>query len=153
MPTYFLTWTTYGTWLHGDPRGSVSREQNRPGTTFVAPSRAMVEQDAKRLKHVPIVLNEVQRRCVDSTIRAHAEYRRWQLHAVNVRTNHVHVVCTGALSPERMMGEFKSWATRSLRQRQELGQNQRVWTTHGSTRWLDSEMSIASTVHYVTHRQ
>lgn len=32
MPTYLLTWTTSGTWLHGDERGSVTMATNRVGT-------------------------------------------------------------------------------------------------------------------------
>jgi len=37
---YLITFTTYGTWLHGDPRGSVDREHNVWGTPFLDPDRA-----------------------------------------------------------------------------------------------------------------
>jgi hypothetical protein len=29
---YLITFPTYGTWLHGDERGSVDRDHNLPGT-------------------------------------------------------------------------------------------------------------------------
>src|SRR6266478_1713782 len=32
---YFITFTTYGTWLHGRAPGSVDREHNQPGTAFL----------------------------------------------------------------------------------------------------------------------
>jgi hypothetical protein len=35
---YFITFTTYGTWLHGDERGSVDKGHNRVGTEFIAPN-------------------------------------------------------------------------------------------------------------------
>ena len=34
---YFSTFTTYGTWLHGDERGSVDREHNQVGTPWLEP--------------------------------------------------------------------------------------------------------------------
>ena len=32
---YFLTWTTYGTWLHGSAKGSVEKQHNVFGTPLV----------------------------------------------------------------------------------------------------------------------
>ena len=37
LPSYFLTFTTYGTWLHGDTRGSVDREHNIVETPYLEP--------------------------------------------------------------------------------------------------------------------
>jgi hypothetical protein len=34
---YFITFTCYGTWLHGDERGSVDDEHNTPGTPVLDP--------------------------------------------------------------------------------------------------------------------
>jgi hypothetical protein len=34
---YFITFTCYRTWLHGDERGSVDDEHNAPGTAVLPP--------------------------------------------------------------------------------------------------------------------
>ncbi len=34
---YFITFTTYGTWLRGRAPGSVDRDHNVPGTSFLPP--------------------------------------------------------------------------------------------------------------------
>ncbi len=47
---YLISFRAYGTWLHGDRRGSVNRFHNRFGTPLVAPNerwrkyRALVEE-------------------------------------------------------------------------------------------------------------
>lgn len=99
----------------------------------------------------PFILSAEQRGVVDRAIRAHATYRGWTLHAINVRTNHVHIVCTGSVPPERVMGEFKAWASRALRGA--TVQTDRIWTRHGSTRWLDTEPSFQRAVEYVLNGQ
>jgi len=74
--------------------------------------------------------------------------------ALSVRTNHVHVVVAGAeVTPDRMMGQFKSWATRRLREAGHASANARVWSHHGSTRYLWNEQSVRNAVEYVTDYQ
>src|SRR5689334_24966758 len=86
---YYLTWTTYGTWLPGDERGWVAK----PGQ-FRAPDTKR-KADAQRLMTEPaLTLNPEQRRTVEKTIADHCRIRGWHLHAVNARTRHVHVVVT-----------------------------------------------------------
>jgi REP element-mobilizing transposase RayT len=64
----------------------------------------------------PVKLNEEARRVVTEAIEAECAHRGWKLLAVNVRTNHVHVVVVWpGDSPEHMMQLLKSWATRRLR--------------------------------------
>ncbi len=35
---YLISFRCYGTWLHGDKRGSMSRKQNKYGTPRIAPN-------------------------------------------------------------------------------------------------------------------
>jgi hypothetical protein len=37
---YHITFGTYGTRLHGDPRGTVDRSMNRPGDPIIGADRA-----------------------------------------------------------------------------------------------------------------
>src|SRR5438477_7556467 len=84
---YFLTWTTYGTWLPGDDRGWVKERHG-----FQLPDWKTEHEARRKLGESPCVLNDEERRVVEDTIRCHCDCRKWSLHAVNCRTNHVHVV-------------------------------------------------------------
>ena len=48
---YFITFVSYGTWLHGDQRGSVDRNHN----VFATP---LLPHDARRLAHEQELLRE-----------------------------------------------------------------------------------------------
>lgn len=148
---FFLTWTCYGTWLHGDDRGSVDASHNQFATPLLAPSVKRLAIDQARLKYPPVTLDPAARAIVDQTIRKHVAVRAWRLHACNVRSNHVHVVLdrTGPTSPERVMEQFKAWSTRHLREAQWLSIDHPAWTEHGSTRWLFTPESVALAVDYV----
>src|SRR6478609_3977213 len=74
---YFLTWTTYGTWLPGDERGWVAK----PGEPRLPDAR--LEQVCESLlTEPPLFLEPGQRQVVESTIAEHCRIRGWHLHAV-----------------------------------------------------------------------
>jgi hypothetical protein len=113
---YFLTWHTYGTWLHGDERGSVDEAHNTPGTPFIEPDTLRVADAQRRMVQEPFVLPPAMREIVERAIRDHAEHRAWKVLAFNVRSNHVHLGLGdfGAYLPEQIMQQCKSWGTRRL---------------------------------------
>ncbi len=151
---YLLTWTCYGTWLHGDERGSVDDDHNLPGTLFVEPDPSWERRARTQLRAPPVSLSNRARRIVLDAVAAHCAYRDWTLHAVSARTNHVHVVVTApGAEPERVLSQFKTWCTRRLREAGLFGSGDRVWTTHGSTRYLWNEHSALAAVDYVLERQ
>jgi hypothetical protein len=113
---YFITFRTYASWLHGDDRGSVDRTNNHFGTPMLSAHRGREAFDHRERSAAPFELDGVQRGIVDGAIRAVVVHRRWTLHALNVRTNHAHVVVTAVQTPERVMNTLKSWATRRLRE-------------------------------------
>lgn len=80
-------------------------------------------------------------------------HNQWTLHALNVRTNHVHVVVSTDAPPERAMNAFKSWSTRRIRESLESRRESRLWTRHGSTRWLWDRNALDGAVVYVRDRQ
>ena len=146
---YFLTWTTYGTWLHGDRRGSVDRMNACHGMEYHAPAHVWRRDSKARLKHPVKVLSDGERELVEAAIRDHCAFRDWRLIAVNCRSNHVHVIVTATgIPPERVMMQLKAYATRALRGHTEANTG-RVWTRGGSTRYIQSEASLDSAVQYV----
>ena len=151
---YLVTWTTYGSWLHGDERSSVHKNQARPGDPFIQPFPLRVEGARRTLRHEPVTLDDAQRTAVAAAIREHALFASWRMLAINVRTNHVHlVVAAEGVPPERVMNSMKSWATRRLRAEGLMSADARVWTRHGSTRWIHSDETLRRAIAYVTHEQ
>lgn len=150
---YLITFTTYGTWLHGRDPGSVDREHNIPGTSLLAADPAMEAANRKRLRQEPYMLDEPRRTVVLRTIREVAAHRKWKLWAVHVRTNHVHVVVTADSKPEKVMADFKAWASRRLREAFGESADRDRWTQHGSTRYLNTHASLDAAIAYVVEEQ
>ncbi len=114
--TYFCTFTCYGTWLHGDARGSVDRAHNEWQTPPLAPDEERERREFERLKHSPVKFEHRQRDIVRAAIEEVCRCRGWRLHALNVRTNHVHVVVTANRKGKRVLNDLKSYGTRRLKE-------------------------------------
>jgi REP element-mobilizing transposase RayT len=150
---YLITFTTYGTWLHGRDPGSVDREHNVPGTPLLAVDPAFEAANRQRLRQEPCLLDAPRRAVVLRTIREVAAHRGWKLWAIHVRTNHVHIVVTATPKPEKVMADFKAWASRRLREVCGEPADRDRWTQHGSTRYLNKEASLAAAIAYVVDEQ
>src|SRR5262245_29653151 len=138
---WLLTWTTYGTWLPGDRRGFVSPVRDESGQQVLhntpdepcdadppllqAYAGSIMTADAVRL-------NLLQAGAIAEQVRETAHHRGWRLLALAVMNNHVHVVVgvLGDPDPEKLLGDFKAWATRRLNAG--WGRRERWWTQSGS---------------------
>ncbi|MFA6044456.1 MAG: transposase [Phycisphaerales bacterium] len=152
---FFLTWHSYGTWLHGDARGTMDDVHNRAGTPRLPPDRKRLEHAEFLMAQPAFILSPEMRTTVDSAIRLHAEKREWRVLALNVRSNHVHVCVakTGHYTPELVMQQFKAWATRGLIAAGHATRDRKAWTRHGSTRYINDEESLGVAIDYVKNRQ
>ncbi|HUT25053.1 MAG TPA: transposase [Sumerlaeia bacterium] len=135
---YFISFRCYGTWLHGDPRGSMDRADHHGyGLPPIMADVRREARDRSLLRHPPVLLTPEMRRLTESVILAVCRHRGWALEALNVRTNHVHaVVRAPSIKPEPVMGAFKSWATRHLREAGLIAPGITLWSRHGSAIWL-----------------
>ena len=150
---YFITFHTYGSWLHGRDKGSVDDEHSKPGLPLLPPNQERERWEENRLKHPPVELDAERRFVVDQTIKEVCEHRQWPLHALNVRTTHVHAVVSSDHKPERVMNDFKAYCTRRMRETGVFPANRDAWSYHGSTRWIDTQESFTQAVDYVTNQQ
>jgi len=149
---YFLTWTTYGTWLPGDVRGWVSRDNSAPGSDFNPPSPPLEQAAHKRMKFPELRLAPAQRRLVEQAIARVCRFRDWKFLAANCRTSHVHVVVScGAVPPGPVLTQFEAYATRLLRERGDFNRR-RVWTRGGSKRYVNTEGALAAAIDYVRNQ-
>ena len=102
------------------------------------------------------MLDDSQREIVENTIADHCRIRKWELHAVNCRTNHVHVIVSAELAPEGIRDQFKAWCTRKLKahsreRREKLRKN--WWTEGGSRIFIGDRESIELVIRYVLECQ
>jgi REP element-mobilizing transposase RayT len=151
---YLITFRCYGTWIHGDERGSVDRGRYHVyGTPDMPANRKLCEDEQTELKRPAIVLNRAQRVVVERAIREVCQHREYVLLAVNARTNHVHSVVTAASKPEHVMNSFKAYATRQLREAGLLGKDIKPWARHGSTPYSWTEEQVQRAIDYVVNGQ
>jgi len=144
---FFLTWTTYGTWLPGDERGW---HQKSGGPRD--PNQLFEEMSQRDLKETPFVMTAKDREIVNSTIHKHCGIRNWCLHAVNARSNHVHVVVAAPdYHPETVRDQFKAWCTRELKPYHPG--RERLWTEGASVRWINNEADLETVIVYTNEAQ
>jgi REP element-mobilizing transposase RayT len=161
---YFLTWTTYGTWLPGDERGWV---KYRSGMQL--PDPIVQREAAARMTEDACRLDQEQRRLVETTVADHCRARGWILYAVNCRSNHVHVVVAAAdRHPKDVREQFKAWCTRRLKEREQAQRDpssarpsppreppirEKWWTERGSGLYINDEDGLEAVIHYVREGQ
>jgi REP element-mobilizing transposase RayT len=151
---YLITFTTYGTWLHGDSRRSVDKGHNQLGSDFVTPASVLNRKEKSTLKNPPVTLERNQRDIVLQAILDVCQFRGWFAHAVHVRSNHVHVVVSGEEKPEKMMVDFKIYASRAIRRSNSSEPEfKKYWTRHGSTKYIWTKESLESVLRYVKREQ
>jgi REP element-mobilizing transposase RayT len=145
---YFLTWVTYGTWLPGDSRGWV---EYRHGWQLPDPVREL--EAAARMTEDACRLTDQQREAVQRQIAETCRHRGWHLHAVNCRSNHVHVVVSaGDAPPKKIRADLKAWTTRCLKQQFDPTR-ENWWAERGSIRFLYNEDRLDAATEYVTDGQ
>ena len=151
---YFISFRCYGTWLHGDERGSIDRHNNTYGAPKIPPNDHWQSISATRLRHQPVALDAARRLLVENAVRETCEKRGWSLLAINIRTNHAHtVVATGGKSSKQALVAFKANATRAMREAGTWNFEYSPWSEKGSRRSLWNEQSIAITIDYVLNGQ
>jgi REP element-mobilizing transposase RayT len=153
---FHIVWTTYGTWLPGDARGWIHKKRSgiqEPDTERERESRDRMVQGA-------IVLTLEQRKIVEQTIDDHCRIRRWTLHAVRARTNHIHVVVSADRDSQTVMEQLKAWCSRRLSDaaglEQKVGKNagRRRWFTEGGDKEdIDTEEYLDNAIYYVNEGQ
>jgi REP element-mobilizing transposase RayT len=150
---YLITFRTYGTWLHGDERGSVDRQHNVYGTPRLPANLSRKRFEEAQAKTPPIILDPIQRVMVEKAVREVCTHREYSLLAVNARSNHVHAVISAACKPEPILEALKAYCTRKLRRAGLILSTTKPWVRHGSTRYLWKERQVELAMNYVLFGQ
>lgn len=150
---FLITFRCYGTWLHGDERGSTDPAHRGFGDDRTQRDDWRVAFERRELRHAPVALDDHRRALVARTIAEVCRHRRWGLLAQNVRTNHVHVLVSAVGEPELVLNALKSWCTRRLRETGLCAPGQRMWSRHGSTVYVWTEEQLTRCRSYVVDGQ
>ena len=151
---YLITFRTYGTWQHGDERGSIDRYHNKFRGPRVPANPTLKAQHDKKLKSEPVSLDATRRNAVEAAIREVCSYRGWRLFAINIRTNHVHlVVWIANARPASALRDFKAYSTKAMRSAGLWTFAHSPWVDGGSNRYLWKDTSVSAACDYVVNGQ
>jgi REP element-mobilizing transposase RayT len=150
---YLITFRAYGTWLHGDERGSIDQHHRRYNTPRLPPSARRKQFEKTLLKQPPVQLSQGQIAVIDNSIRNTCEIRKWRLWALNVRTNHLHCVVTADCNPKTVLIALKANATRSMKADGCWASELSPWAQGGSKKYLWTEEELANAIVYVVEDQ
>ena len=126
-----------------------------PGEPWEEPLPGLSDASRQKLKCDPIVLKEEHARILLAQFQETALHRRWQLLAVSIMPTHMHLVVKvdGDPEPGKVLGDFKSYASRALNRAFGRPRSDTWWTAEGSKRKLGDESAVAAAVNYVLRKQ
>ncbi|REJ75493.1 MAG: hypothetical protein DWQ47_08440 [Acidobacteria bacterium] len=151
---YLITFRCYGTWLPGNVRGTVTKYQNGFGQLYLPPDDDWQDESRSLLKSDPVMLDRAMRKEVSKSIRRTCDCLGWALYALNVRTNHVHIVVDVGTAPSSsIVTKFKAYATRDLREKNLWSGEHSPWASRGSCRYLWHEEALWKAIDYVIYSQ
>jgi len=158
----FITWTTYGTWLPGDPRGYVSGtlrpnglwtpKINSPGQPYTTDHPPTLRRAQLRQKQPSVWLTPRQAQCVAQALLAACDARTWRMVRAAVMANHVHVVVADCPDDGPGVRRVLKGVTQAALGRAEA-RRRRWWTQGGSNRYLHGSSSVEAAVAYVAQQR
>jgi REP element-mobilizing transposase RayT len=149
---YFLTWTTYGTWLPGDSRGWVNQHRTH-GEVVDPPTPRLADYARRLLKEPPIKFDTEMRAVADKAIREACAEFNWTIRALEVRSTHVHVVVTAHDSASgKVMGVLKARTTKAMKSLSPEVNREHWWTKDGSKHLLYNQEALLAAIRYVNHQ-
>ena len=151
---YLITIRTYGTWLHGDERGSIDTHD---GYNIVGADRRPANVNLEtmmrtNMRSKPVRLKKAQQRVVHQAIQEVCKYRDFTLYALNVKPTHTHLVVRAQVKPEKIAEALKSYATRRLREKGWFKESS-PWSRGRSRRYLWKANHLSGAVDYVLYSQ
>ncbi len=167
---WLLTNTCYGTWLPGkesgfvghvwehrsiDPQSDARVVHNIPGTSCDENLPGLERAAQSLMKGPPIHLDLARAETALAQFQETTKHRGWEIDAVAIMYNHFHMVVgvAGDPAPAKILGDFKSWATRRLTKTFGAPKSETWWTERGSKRKLKDEVARLAAIHYVLYKQ
>lgn len=157
-----ITWTCYGTWLPGDPRGYVSNtllpkggfvpKQNVPDTAYAANDSNTYLHAQRLQKSPPARLLTDHAWCAAHAIVNGARERQWHILRGAFMANHVHIVVSGCPQDGPMVRRILKGIS-DAKLRKEFPGNGRWWTQGGSDHYKNTPRAIEAAIDYVANQE
>ena len=147
--TFHIIITTYGSRLQGSERGS-----HRHGTGPVAPSHNLENFHRQIMTDGETVFSSsVIRAVVRDAILTTCREKRWLVPALNVRTNHVHILITTSANENMsyVVGALKSGVVEALSEFPEF-RGRKIWAEKSSVNWIRSPRYFQYAYRYVMNQ-
>jgi len=123
------------------------------------PDPAKERQHRERMIEPPVFFTDVQGGIVETTIVDHCRIRGWTLHAVKVKSAHMHVVVTADRKGQDVRDQFKEWCSRKLSDAAGLngliakGAGRRRWFTEGGDcEHIETDEYLQNAIRYVNEQ-
>ncbi len=122
---YFITFSTYGTRLLGREQGSY-----RWDSAYVEPQERLRRYMEENLNEPPVKFEYEERAFVHDQFMRCANRFGWEIDALNVREEHVHIVifAPNGESSQEVVRKLKTSATRALYESERRIIGSRIWT-------------------------
>lgn len=150
---YHITFGTYGMRLHGDPRGTVSRAQNRYGEPFIETDLRWEREERLSLKFPPVFLTEEQRLFGEKVIPLICQRGGWKYHIAACQPDPCHTLLTGAAEGKAIRKWLKRWLSEELSSRWPLKEEQVWWAECGSVKWIFDEEYFLTAYEYIRNQR
>ena len=148
---YLITIRTFGTWLHGDERRSIDTHRgfNIKGAPSRPPDPKLKAAMSLNMSTPKFKFDRNQRAEVRAAIEEVCRNRTYDLYALNVRSNHAHIVVNAQTKPEKVADTFKAYATRRLRENRLVDPELKIWSRGRSRRYLWKANHFDAAIDYV----
>jgi len=158
---YHITFGTYGTRLHGDPRGTVDRDHDEYGTPVLGYDEHRWEREKQNLKFPPVILTRGQMIHIEHLQPIICQRGHWRHITGAAGPDHVHEILQSPFDPETIRRLFKRWLSQQLtahfQGEPDCPQSallSGIWFAEcGSIRWIDNERYLTNATKYVTNQR
>lgn len=149
---WHITFGTYATRLHTDPRPTVDRRHNQVGEAFPE-ANLQLEWDPQ---NDSIILSRHQQTHIESIADDICKRGGWKLHAIAAATSgdHIHVLLNAERSkPSKAIRQwFKRWLGEALSE--EFGQPEKSWWAEGgSTKLVQDAAYFTNVLRYIERQR
>jgi REP element-mobilizing transposase RayT len=136
---YHITFGTYGTRLHGDPRGTVDRSQNEFGEPIVGRDDEWKSFEQKNLNFQPLILTIEQRVFIERQVPTICERGGWEFLQVAAAPDHIHNMVSARIDGKDIRKWLKRWLSEALSAIWPLRYREVWWSECGSVKWIWTE--------------
>lgn len=152
LTAWHITFGTYATRLHGDPRLTVDRDHNQRHGPFVEPSPARQSIATAILSHAPVRLTRPQRVFVEHTIPSVCIRGGWRYDTCACPSDHAHTLLRAddRIHGKRIRHWLKWWLSESLNKEFGLQPGDGAWWAEGgSTKVVHDDDYLRTVTAYI----